>query len=155
MTTCAEHPESEPVNAFTGMANPAGLASCMALSEAACVQLNLSDEDTYAVRLSVEEACINVIDHGYEGREPGPMKLAFRLSQCGGKRHVIIQLRDAATPFHPDNAPAPDLLADLDDRKVGGLGWFFIKSTMDEVTYQSVGDENCLTLVKHLNDAPG
>lgn len=152
--TCADHPDSELVNSFTGIADHAGLTSCMALSEAICSQLQMTEEDAYAVRLSVEEACINVVDHGYANSAPGPMQLDFRVLKKADQRKVIIQLKDRAVPFHPDQATEPDLLADVDDRHVGGLGWFFIKSTMDDVSYQTANGENCLTLVKRLSDRP-
>lgn len=123
----------------------------MALSESICGQLNLNAEDAYATRLAVEEACTNIVNHGYAETEPGPIQLSFKLKQVDDARQLIIELRDTATPFHPDDAKAPDLLSDVEDRPVGGLGWFFIHNTMDEVRYRSEGGENCLTLVKRLS----
>jgi serine/threonine-protein kinase RsbW len=154
MKTSADHPDAERVNMFTGTANRDGLAQCMALSETICGQLNLGAEDAYAVRLAVEEACTNIVDHGYAGTDPGPIQLTFKLKRVGDARQLIIELQDTATPFHPEEASAPDLLSDAEDRPVGGLGWFFIQSTMDEVRYRSEEGENCLTLVKRLNQPP-
>ncbi|MBY0465879.1 MAG: ATP-binding protein [Burkholderiales bacterium] len=150
MKTSADHPDTELVNMFTGTANREGLTHCMALSETICGQLNLGAEDAYAIRLAVEEACTNIVNHGYAGTEPGPMQLAFKLRQADDARQVIIELQDAATPFHPEDAKAPDVLSDAEDRAVGGLGWFFIQSTMDEVHYRSEGGNNCLTLTRTL-----
>lgn len=154
MKTSADHPDAELVNMFTGTANRDGLAQCMALSETICERLNLGAEDAYAIRLAVEEACTNIVDHGYAGTDPGPVQLTFKLKRVGDARQLIIELQDTATPFHPEDASAPDLLSDAEDRPVGGLGWFFIQSTMDEVRYRSEGGENCLTLVKRLNQPP-
>lgn len=154
MKTSADHPDTELVNVFTGTANRDGLAQCMALSESICEQLNLGAEDAYAIRLAVEEACTNIVDHGYAGTDPGPIQLTFKLKRAGDARQLIIELQDTAMPFHPEDASAPDLLSDAEDRPVGGLGWFFIQNTMDEVRYRSEGGENCLTLVKRLEQPP-
>jgi serine/threonine-protein kinase RsbW len=45
--------------------------------------------------------------------------------------------------------PAPDLTADLSDRKIGGLGIYLMRTLMDEVRYESNSNKNnTLTMVK-------
>jgi len=124
------------------LADREGLTRCMAMSEAVCNQLGLSDDDTQAVRLSVEEACVNVVSHGYKGREPGLLGLAFRLVN---PQTLHAHIQDQATPFHPDQAPTPDLLATAEDRPIGGLGWMMIRQMMPPVAY--ISDENGNTLI--------
>lgn len=129
------------------LADRDGLASCLALSEAVCQRLALSPEDSQAVRLAVEEACVNVVNHGYKGRPPGLLSLAFVLLD-----HQTLQahIGDQAPPFHPDQAPQPDLLADADDRPVGGLGWMLIRQMMPPVDYSSSEQGNVLVLQRAL-----
>jgi len=43
--------------------------------------------------------------------------------------------------------PDPDLTADIDERKMGGLGVFFIKKLTDEVRYRREHDRNILNLI--------
>lgn len=136
-----------PLGAVQVLANREGLAACLALTEHLCTQLALSDEDTQAVRLAVEEACSNVVDHGYAGQPPGPLSLAFHLIAADV---LEAQVCDQAPPFHPDEASQPDLLSDSDDRPIGGLGWFFIKQVMTEVAYTSQAEGNCLSLRRKL-----
>ncbi|HRK38895.1 MAG TPA: ATP-binding protein [Burkholderiaceae bacterium] len=129
------------------LANREGLARCLNLAETVCQQLGLSDDDMQAVRLSVEEACVNVVSHGYKDREPGLLGLAFHVVNP----HTLqAHIQDQAAPFHPDQAPIPDLLADVDDRPIGGLGWMLIRQMMPPVDYISNANGNTLVLERHL-----
>lgn len=128
-----------------------GLARCLALVEAVCAGLALEPDDALAVRLAVEEACSNVVDHGYAGREPGPLALSFSLPEPDV---LLAQVRDQAPAFHPDQAPAPDLLAEADERAIGGLGWHLIRQVMTAWDYTSGADGNCLSLARRLATPP-
>ena len=48
--------------------------------------------------------------------------------------------------FSPEQAQSPDVEASWDEREVGGLGIFFVKELMDNVTYNKV-EENVNQLV--------
>jgi len=128
-----------------------GLARCLAPVEAVCADLALGAEDALAVRLAVEEACSNVVEHGYAGREPGLLALSFSLPEPDV---LLAQVRDEAPAFHPDQAPAPDLLAELDERAIGGLGWHLIREVMTAWDYTSGADGNCLSLARRLATPP-
>ena len=143
-------PSSSPplLPAVSARADRDGLARCLALSEAVCLQLQLDSDDAQAVRLAVEEACVNVVSHGYSGREPGLLALEFQLPDDRTLRAFI---RDQATPFHPDQAPPPDLTAEVDDRPIGGLGWMLIRELMPPLSYTSGDEGNTLVLQRHLN----
>ena len=45
--------------------------------ESAAVHSGLSAEQVFAFKLSVDELCTNIIQYGYEGREPGMLSLSF------------------------------------------------------------------------------
>jgi len=98
------------------------------------------------LKLAVDEACTNVIEHGYEGRS-GTIRLS--VAENGGSLTVIIE--DRGLPFDPSSVAPPDLSAGWRDRKIGGLGWHFIRSCVDEIRYEPGADgRNRLTLVKKL-----
>jgi sigma-B regulation protein RsbU (phosphoserine phosphatase) len=101
--------------------------------------------DPSAVRdivLAVDEACANVIVHGYRRRDDGGIRLtAYRID--GGIRILIA-----------DDAP-PVTMADLRPRDLeavapGGIGTHLIRAVMDEVRYVSPqeADGNVLELIK-------
>jgi serine/threonine-protein kinase RsbW len=104
----------------------------------------------FAMRLAVEEAFLNIVTHGYPADGCGPVDLAVSVAP----ERLMVTISDRATPFPPDSAPSPDLSADWENRRPGGVGWHLVRSMMDEIRYESTpGNVNRLTLVKKL-DAP-
>lgn len=132
-------------------ARPEGLAQCQTLTREVCERLSLDAEDGYAVRLAVEEACTNLVNHGYKHQPPGPLSLRFVLI---GGCHLQAHIRDQAAPFHPDQAPAPDLVSDAEHRPVGGLGWMLIRQMMPPLDYRSDDTGNTLVLQRQLRRRP-
>jgi len=104
----------------------------------------------YQVQLAVDEACSNIIEHAYGGE--GPEMIECSLQVADGDLTVV--LRDTGQPFDPSIVPEPDVDADLDARTGGGLGLFFIRRIMDEVTFDfDTEDGNVLTLVRRRRTA--
>ncbi len=100
----------------------------------------------YKVQLVVDEACTNVINYAYaEGS--GPLKIILELDQ----EDLVITIKDKGKPFNPTTIPPPDLNADLEDRKIGGLGIHFMRTMMDSFNYSYDPIEgNQLTMKKKL-----
>jgi serine/threonine-protein kinase RsbW len=98
----------------------------------------------------VEEASMNVIQHGYAGMNPGSLILELELFSD----QVVLTLSDFGHPFEPSAPPAPQLSAALEDIPVGGFGLFLIYQTMDRISYRSSDEGNNLTLIKKLTSEP-
>jgi|APMI01.1.fsa_nt_gi anti-sigma regulatory factor (Ser/Thr protein kinase) len=98
--------------------------------------------------LAVDEVCANLVQHAEVGTFPGPTRVTVRRDGFD----AIIVVEDRGRPFDPADAPAPDLSADWEDRRVGGLGWFLVKQMVDDLQYESTpvadGVLNRLTLLK-------
>jgi anti-sigma regulatory factor (Ser/Thr protein kinase) len=111
----------------------------------ACARAEASEEASYAIELAVEEVCMNLIQHGYAGVEPGPITIEFAVDPDA----VTLTVRDRARAFDPKDAPEPDLISDWRSRPVGGLGWHLVRRFVDEISYCSDPQKgNTLTLVK-------
>jgi len=82
------------------------------------------------VQLAVDEASTNIIKYAY-GEKEGLLKLIMELNHD----ELIITLINWGKPFDPTSIPPPDLDSALEDRKIGGLGMYFIRKLMDEVSY--------------------
>lgn len=129
------------------LAVPANLGTVLSFVEDTCKEAGLDEEACFAVRLAGEEVCSNVIDHAYEGAEPGPISLQLVREPA----QVMLVVEDRAPAFDPVHAPAPDLTADWESRRVGGLGWHLVHQVMDEVRHQALASGgNRLELVKRL-----
>lgn len=102
-----------------------------------------SSSRTKEIQLSVEEAVVNIVQHAYPH---GSGDIELRWLKSAEPALVRIEIEDTGLPFDVGSTSAPDLRSGLDQRKVGGLGVYFIRQLTDEVGYRREGDKNILTL---------
>jgi serine/threonine-protein kinase RsbW len=101
------------------------------------------DEDILDTQLAVEEVVTNVIVHGY-GNAGGEIVVVLNADD----RSIEIRVEDSADPFDPLTLKEPDITADIDDRKIGGLGIFLTRQVMDDIRYCYEDNRNVLVLTK-------
>jgi serine/threonine-protein kinase RsbW len=111
-----------------------------------CSRHNVPEGTVFDLKLAVDEACTNIIQHGYKGMDPGSIILSFRIESD----RILVQITDFGHVFEPAEAPKPDVEAALEDRPLGGLGLYLIYQTMDNIDYQSSEDGNILTFTKFI-----
>lgn len=109
---------------------------------------NISDDQCYDLQLAVDEACTNIITHGYADMDPGSIILRWDPVKNG----IAITITDFGHPFEPIETDMPDAKAGLEDMPMGGFGLFFIFQTMDEVEYDETEHGNHLRLIKYLGE---
>lgn len=95
------------------------------------------------ISLCVEELFTNVVHYAYP-EQPG--EVAFALQIQDGDLHL--RMTDSGIPFDPLKQEDPDISLSAEDRKIGGLGIFLVKKTMDEVRYEYKDSQNILTMRK-------
>ncbi len=100
----------------------------------------------YDMQLAVDEACTNIITHGYAGMDPGSIILDLELEPD----HITVSLTDFGHSFEPDSAAVPDVHASTEVRELGGFGLFFIRQSVDHMDYRVTEDGNTMTLTKYL-----
>ena len=106
------------------------------------------DAIIFAVETSVDEACTNIIKHGYSG---GAGTIAIACEMQGDD--FVVTIIDRGKPFDPSAVSPPDLGADLEKRKVGGLGLHLMNKLMDNVIYTYTSrDGNRLVMRKRRQD---
>ena len=93
-----------------------------------------NDKAVYNIQLAADEAASNAIEHAYNGITDGMLDIS-----CGihGGIDVDFTLLSCQTCPVYAGLPAPDIHADLGDRKIGGLGIFLMRKLMDDVEYDS------------------
>jgi len=94
------------------------------------------------IELSLEEALVNIIRYAYPDGN-GDMEIS-----CipGGQDQFVVEISDTGIFFDVLSAKEPDITAGVGDRKIGGLGIYFIRRLIDDVTYNRKGDKNILRL---------
>ena len=91
----------------------------------------LNEDDLYAVKLAVDEACTNIIEHAYEEKGDGEI-ICECIDLLDGFEVV---LNDTGKDFNPESIAAPNIGAALKNLKVRGAGLFLIKKLIDEVRF--------------------
>jgi serine/threonine-protein kinase RsbW len=111
----------------------------------------VTDEILYDVQLAVDEACTNIIKHGYAEMDPGSIILDIELEPD----KLILSLTDFGHSFEPDTTAIADMDASIEERELAGFGLFFIHQSMHEVDYRVTEDGNTMVLTKYLGKGPG
>ena len=109
-----------------------------------CHQLQVEEETIQAVKLAVDEVCSNLIQYGYEGLKTGEILLRIE----DRDPWLEIRVEDGGHPFDPGTMELPNLSENMQERKIGGLGIYLLKETMDELHYESKAGRNVLTMRK-------
>jgi len=86
---------------------------------------------TENIILAVNEACMNIIQHGYNNDPNNEFSVLVALSENGNTKEIVIQLIDQAKKIDPAKIKSRD----LDDIKPGGIGVHIIHQLMDSVSY--------------------
>lgn len=109
-----------------------------------------SDKRIKEIELAVEEALVNIFSYAYP-EEEGEVELGCELNPEGA---LIVQLIDTGVLFDLHSVSEPDLSLNGEERPLGGLGLFLIRTMMDEVSQQRQGGRNILTLTAGKRDEP-
>ncbi len=115
--------------------------------EEAARRAGLDEPTCWALKLTVDEACTNIVRYAYANMPAGLIHLECHFDP----EAVVVVLTDHGRPFDPNDVPVPDLSANVEDLPVGGLGIHIIRQLMDEVTFTfDPVKGNRLRLVKRL-----
>jgi anti-sigma regulatory factor (Ser/Thr protein kinase) len=99
------------------------------------------------LELALEEIFLNIVMHGSEPGIVPQVEVSLKL----GTDAVTMTVEDDGPQFDPLSLPPPDVTASLADRKVGGLGVFFVRQIMDTVSYERIAGRNQLRMSKRLD----
>lgn len=94
------------------------------------------------IELSLEEALVNIIKYAYPDGK-GDMEIS-----CipVGQGQFVVEISDTGIFFDILSAKEPDITSGVEDRKIGGLGIYFVRKLMDDVTYSRKDEKNILRL---------
>ena len=99
------------------------------------------------IRLAVEEIFVNIASYAYD---PAIGPAEVRCEVLRDPLRVVIQFLDGGRPFDPLAKEDPDMSEEATMNRIGGLGIFLVKETMDDVTYEYKDGKNILTVLKNL-----
>lgn len=116
-----------------------------------CPEIPQYEEFLVKFRLCADEAVQNIIDYAYDGRE-GWIEVSVDWEYSNNA--FVIVIKDGGKQFNPIESPNPDLNIPIHERPIGGLGIYFFKQLMDDVSYEFKDGCNILKMTKRLITSP-
>lgn len=94
-----------------------------------------------SLEICIEEIFVNIASYAY-GEQTG---MAF-ITEEVTDNSISLCFRDKGIPYDPLAKEDPDTTLSAEEREIGGLGVFMVKTMMDSVTYEYKDGFNCLTM---------
>ena len=110
--------------------------------------MNCPAKASTQIMIAIDEIFGNIARYAYT---PDIGKATVRLSVEKDPLSVIIVFIDHGKPFNPLEHADPNVHATVQERKVGGLGIFLVKKTMNMVEYDYKDGKNILTIKKNIS----
>lgn len=130
---------------------PSRVEEIARLADAVEAALSARPELAFPVNLCLEELITNTILHGLGGEPDHEVRVVMSLA--AGWLDIFVL--DDAMPFDPfAQAPPPHLDDDVDERPIGGLGVYMVRTLMDETRAHYTGTGNLIHLRKQLQALP-
>lgn len=101
------------------------------------------------LELSIEEAYVNISKYAYESDE-GDVEILSHIDK--DPIQITVKLMDSGMPYNPLNNEDPNILANTEEKELGGLGILLIKKNVDNIRYEYLDGKNVLTIQKKLAD---
>ena len=113
-----------------------------------CREHGIDEETAKNLNLALEEWVANVINYAYPKGMRGHVEVTADVSE---HKLLTLVVKDHGEAFDPTQYSEVDVDAELDDRQIGGLGIYLVRSIMDTLSYERTADGyNRLTLKKQL-----
>jgi serine/threonine-protein kinase RsbW len=107
----------------------------------------LSDITKNQVILAVDEVCSNIMIHSH-ACDPSH-KIFLEVIQSESK--LIFEIKDNGEGFNILDYQQPELAEVKKKRRKGGLGLMLVKKIMDNIEFETCGEQNTYRLIKLLN----
>lgn len=118
-----------PIATLKFIADPATLKEMRTQIRDIVTTAGAAEALTEAIVVALNEACMNVIQHGYQGLPQGEYEL--RVTHNKNRHAIIFELLDHAPPIDKNKVKSRS----LEDVRPGGLGVYFIQQLMDEMAF--------------------
>ncbi|MBQ6470124.1 MAG: ATP-binding protein [Lachnospiraceae bacterium] len=116
------------------------------LVESQLTELDCSMRSLVQISVAIDELFGNIAHYAYK---PGTGDVTVRID-VEEPRTAVITFIDGGKPYNPLEAEEPDVTLSAEERKVGGLGIFLVKKTMDDMRYEYRDGKNVLQIKKKI-----
>ena len=109
--------------------------------------LSLDNALAKQLQLAIEEAAVNVIEYAYPEGTNGDVEISVEVFSD----QMMFKIIDGGVSFAPTDVAKADTTLSVEDRPIGGLGVFLVRSLMDKINYERINGKNILTMWKQIN----
>lgn len=99
------------------------------------------------IDIAIDEILGNISQYAYES-DDGDVSVSVQIMEA--PKRAIITFIDSGVPYNPITTEEPDTSLSAEERKIGGLGIFMVKKTMDDMTYEYTNNCNILRITKNI-----
>ncbi len=140
-------PNTENKKELTVLAKTENIGAITDFIEETLLSENASRKAVTQINIAVDEIVSNIVRYAYPETQ-GDVTASIKISENVAEISFI----DSGTPFNPLENEDPDITESAEERKIGGLGIFMVKKSMDSVDYKYENGKNILTITKKLGE---
>lgn len=105
------------------------------------------------IKVAIDELFGNIARYAYRPNV-GPATVRVQVEQ--NPLSVVLTFIDKGKPYDPLSAETPDITLPASQRRIGGLGIFMVRKSMDDIEYAYRDGQNILTIRKQVEpQGPG
>ena len=97
--------------------------------------------------IALDELMSNVAHYAYKSGQ-GDVTVSIEILK--DPKRAVLTLTEEGAPYNPLEKEDPDVTLSAEKRKIGGLGIFIVKRSMDDMTYEYKDGKNIVTVVKYI-----
>ena len=142
---CIEYFGKPTVKELTMPASTDSLPEITSFVDAELESLNCPPTIQTKIDIAIDEIFGNIANYAYKEREG---EATVRVKTNENKLEITLTFIDSGEPFNPLESEDPDTTLPADQRKIGGLGIYMVKNSMDDISYEYKDGHNILTIKK-------
>lgn len=110
-------------------------------------EANCNPKAEMQINVAIDEIFSNICHYAYKDQD-GNARVTVTFDPS--RENVTISFEDRGVPYNPLEREDPNVESSLEERKIGGLGIFIVKNTMDDVVYENDNGHNILKITKNI-----
>ena len=110
-------------------------------------KLDCSPKAQIQIDVAIDELFGNIAHYAYN---PNVGTATIRMEVVQDPMAVVLTFIDHGIPYDPLAKEDPDIKLSAEERKIGGLGIYMVKKSMDEITYEYKDGQNILKIKKNI-----
>lgn len=123
------------------------IAEVIAFMDSQLEELDCPVRVQMQIDIAIDELLGNIVHYAYH---PGIGPVTVRVEVMEEPLAVVITFIDNGVPYDPMTTEEPDITLSAEEHKIGGLGIYMVKKSMDAIAYEYKDGQNILKIRKNI-----